>query len=734
MQRFTPRLGTTFRRWSRSAPSTFFLSSSPAFSNSSGPSGSACFDSLHHAWAQAVNDAPNFVQQRLVFSALYDRLINRHIPSSRFPAIPAVSNLDLVRSSNNIEYSRQGEDFVPQLHHFTRLFVLLQKHHSNVMDDKLDSVFCDYVTFISVLATFHRPLEELVRIMEQLQLQLPSRNSNQFHTKNFDKITTSLIHATLLHNRADLARQILDVALKRAWLRPKSSAHSRLTDAILKSYLNQSTSSVKLATQYVMDAFQRWDRSMNIDWVKSFMIHFNRQIDIEKCQFWLNLGERLSSENRLFGPFDADGERPRHCFHLTPLYNLLVDTYCKAGDIRSAVAVLEKMKASKDPKRIFPNAFTYGSLMQLITDPALSRRAHHSEDTYGLTVSQLLQDMKKLGIYPMVENWNVLLWNHAKNGRVQRVERLFEQMQKDLRSASSSSPVIFGNVLTFNSLIVAWATNVNIHPRNSFFFDIMHGRSPHLYKNPRTASPTESRQKIEDYNEKIRIRISSAFDKAKIYYNQMRELRITPNAKSINTLLHLAIHCGRHDEAISMYNDLRQRFFADTYAFIRHTQSSLTPLASSPRLLLYQPFHDLSRTFEDIATKPQLADIDDVANPKAMVDILTMNTLLALYTRFRDLKGILQVMNDMERMRQEPNEWTLVLLIHGLVRRNAQLMDGGESTVRWVLETADQLEKSGKGIQKDGLLETELAKLERWDGANSNTRSLIHAFRSSLKQ
>lgn len=80
----------------------------------------------------------------------------------------------------------------------------------------------------------------------------------------------------------------------------------------------------------------------------TFMYSYGKLLDDEGCRYWLSLAERLDR------------------IALTPLYNILIDTYCKLGDLRSALQTLEKMKESKlNADRLRPDAYTYGSIMQL---------------------------------------------------------------------------------------------------------------------------------------------------------------------------------------------------------------------------------------------------------------------------------------------------------------------------------------------------------------------------------
>lgn len=70
-----------------------------------------------------------------------------------------------------------------------------------------------------------------------------------------------------------------------------------------------------------------------------------------------------------------------------------------------------------------------------------------------VSLADLFREMKRLGIAPTIDNWNVIMWNYAKHGHVRKVEQFWERLREQ--------PALKPNQLTFNTMLVAYATLVN---------------------------------------------------------------------------------------------------------------------------------------------------------------------------------------------------------------------------------------------------------------------------------
>lgn len=645
--------------------------------------------------------------------------------NSPFVAVPVFSGIN-----KEAEISKVTEP--PTISNFMKLFMDLRQYHdlaasctSSLATDErgkmISMVAQDYQTLLSAFVAFKRPSDDLFRIIEELTSKLAcmcGKDDRDLIVGINMNLFNSVISAACLHQQPSEAEEILNMAASKSLISGKSSHYVELIGTIVQGFLNNiplsnrtgvaTNENLIRATSLAMNVLRDENLDVDVKIIRRFMVFYNRLADVGRSLFWLDIADKLERQGRLK---KYRRKRSSDTAILTPLYNLALDTYCRVGDIRSALELLKQMKNHEFKNIMAPNAFTYGSIMHLISDPSLSRRLHHSHESIRLTVMDLMQDMKRNKIPVLAENWNVPLWNHAKNGRTEKVERYFAKMEAGGRKMA--------NTLTFNSLIIAWATKVGVHPRNSFYEDIVRGTS-HLYSSFDPETPEA--KSIMEANEKTKQNVRVAFEKATGYFKMMQERNVPPNAKTFNTLLHLAINLNEQQVAVEIWNRVRPEIIT-AKSSLQHSLISLNTQSLAPRQL---------NTFGD-----ESDHVVESANPRAQADIITFNTLIAVYAREKSPRDIERTLADMNILHQSPDEWTLALCLQGLVRRNPSVnkddpFNDGMNVVKWVCDSANWMNKKTPVIRKEGVLDKELLKLERWEGVSTELRKYIRAFRVLL--
>lgn len=187
--------------------------------------------------------------------------------------------------------------------------------------------------------------------------------------------------------------------------------------------------------------------------------------------------------------------------------------------------------------------------------------------------------------------------------------------------------------------------------------------------------------------------LKSAVDKCQYYYREMLSAGVTPNAKSVNSMLQVLIRGRQPSEAIRLFRNVEERFLSRVdIAMMQKQQQERQQFT----LQQHEEVRTLRERFEtdkkrrmdkegEVAASPFPADDDldadfvvpkalatsedevldrNVANPRAVVDIITYNTMVALHLRFKDFASATALLEtSMPRASVQPNSWTYTLLL-----------------------------------------------------------------------
>ncbi|KAI3657394.1 hypothetical protein MP638_001715 [Amoeboaphelidium occidentale] len=553
----------------------------------------------------------------------------------------SVSSHDNLQNLRNIlsEYSEVRQDGVleaPDLADALRVFKDIQNSYKSPKDV---SSF-EYKVLINLMTRYQRPNEEIIGVMELLKEQI----KNGANVSMDDNFVAGVLRGLVNNKMLDPAKELLKLAeqsglgvasesyvtvLKgcadeslRSCLRvPKENVEKRL------DILRRSTAYMTANELIKKYPFRKEIEENGVVSHKLFHVFVRlhaKILDVNGCKLWLEHAKKL--------PLDE----------LTPLYNSLLELYCRLGQMMNARGLIQEMKSSKDKKKLYPNSFTYGCLLH-----ADGRLLH-------MSLMDIINEMKKTGVSVTTKTWNIILWKKAVKGRIQDTEHYFEKMLQTSTSAPDRD--------SYAARIVAYAENVRLRADNETTMLVAED------KLRARLAKTKKKDLVEQYFEKVQ--------------NMVEEYKTVPNSKFLNTYLLFSLAAGKFS-------------LGKQYA-----QHWLNELANNPKLMALQvQGQDLNALHNSLLNPSNHlnVDISRIAQPKTVVDSISFNLFMASQLNLQQEEEAWKIFSIMETYTVMPDEMSYTLLLkYHMKRRNAEkchnilqqvegrrLQEGGKCTLIW---------------------------------------------------
>jgi pentatricopeptide repeat protein len=281
--------------------------------------------------------------------------------------------------------------------------------------------------FLDFMGFYRRPTSEILDLVKAMKSRSTVDGGTVF----------SIVRALSNIGQPRQAEEVLRLAQRD----PSVSVDIGTYDILVKAYLKRALSSslkiagnetkikdhpdVSRATQVALELASC--AKLDVKFVQTFTIAHSRLKNPQGCLFWVDLAEKLSLKP------------------LTPLYNCLIESYCRVFNKAAAFACFDRMMKSPDKSVLYPNTYTLGVFLRMT-----------AAENKNLTVGQMIQLIETLKIAPDVETYNVMMWHFARNGDVVHTDEIFDRM---IRSAYKP------NTSSYNARMVSRATHVGIVPR-----------------------------------------------------------------------------------------------------------------------------------------------------------------------------------------------------------------------------------------------------------------------------
>jgi hypothetical protein len=247
----------------------------------------------------------------------------------------------------------------------------------------------------------------------------------------------------------------------------------------------------------------------------------------------------------------------------------------------------------------------------------------------------------------------MVMWSYAKKGATFKVEEY-------LRKRSQWLPKENPNRLTFNCLIVAYATSIEIQRKNTLVYRFM--VNGQYMKTPLT------KRMLKHYGMKEEQDVLTlVFTKCRSYFDQMVQSGWVPNSKTVNTLLHVYLKTRQPlDEILTFFHQNIEQ------PFLNQNDTAIVQQSSA------EPFHYILHQHREVQASKMnegndhhhsmdsaVLDQDShLANPKAIVDTTTLNLLMAIHLRRQDFEKALDAMDRlMPSWSIQPDQMTFAMMI-----------------------------------------------------------------------
>ena len=463
----------------------------------------------------------------------------------------------------------------------------------------------DFNHFIDFLALYRRPAVEYFNVLK-LMRQLPSAQLDKSSIFGLVRGLTSVDEVEQAEDVLAVARQNqipVDLApydlLVKGYLRRTMAQSSAIAG---KEDLIRADSNVKRATEITLKLANEGQLRLDTRFLANFAVAHSRLENPRGCQFWVDLGHKLRVKP------------------LTPLYNSLLEAYCRVGDRHAAFACYNHMVASSDRSLLWPNSYTFSSMIRLL---ASRNRRFDSSKIFDL--------MRSLKAESDTNTYNVILWHFAKSGNVRKVEECYKRMMKEGVQPS---------ILTFNSRIVARATQANIHPRNSDMLKLL--------------------ERSEAFSAKSAF--EPVYDEILAIFDDLKASSIAPNSKTINTIAACAWLIGDRSRAFQVLEEGERTILTQASSQVRQTGIEQELLTAPDPMAVGEHF-------------------DELANTRAVLDITSFNLLIMLHLSCKDFAGAFDVLTRrMPMSKVPPDEYTLYYMVkhamsHQLIPELTHLVD-----------------------------------------------------------